>query len=84
MQAIDTAINLVGSPTQLAEALGVSVKSVYFWKKGERSVPVTKMADIERITGGAVCRWHLRPHDWHHIWPELIGTEGAPTTPQEA
>jgi hypothetical protein len=23
-------------------------------------------------------RWHLRPEDWHRIWPELVGAEGAP------
>lgn len=27
-------------------------------------------------------RWHLRPNDWHLIWPELIGTPGAPTVPE--
>lgn len=33
---------------------------------------------IERATEGAVRRWDLRPDDWHRIWPELIGAEGAP------
>lgn len=27
-------------------------------------------------------RWDLRPDDWHRIWPELIGIEGAPEVPQ--
>lgn len=36
---------------------------------------------IEKCTGAAVRRWHLRPDDWHLIWPELIGTEGAPAVP---
>jgi hypothetical protein len=22
--------------------------------------------------------WDLRPDDWHRIWPELVGAEGAP------
>jgi hypothetical protein len=41
--------------------------------------------DIEHATG-AVRRWDLRPDDWHRIWPELIGTDGAPEVPaaQEA
>lgn len=34
---------------------------------------------IERETCGAVRRWDLRPADWHEIWPELIGVEGAPS-----
>lgn len=32
----------------------------------------------ERNSGGAVRRWDLRPADWHAIWPELIGADGAP------
>lgn len=28
--------------------------------------------------------WDLRPDDWHRIWPELIGTEGAPPVASEA
>ncbi len=32
---------------------------------------------LAKVTDGAVREWELRP-DWHLIWPELIGTEGAP------
>ena len=32
----------------------------------------------EKNSGGIVRRWDLRPDDWHRIWPELIGAEGAP------
>lgn len=39
---------------------------------------------IERESGGLVRRWRLRPNDWHLIWPELIGTAGAPPIQQEA
>jgi len=39
--------------------------------------------DIERATGGAVRRWQLRPEDWHRIWPELVGAEGAPPVPAD-
>lgn len=34
---------------------------------------------IENLTARAVRRWDLRPKDWHLIWPELIGSEGAPS-----
>jgi DNA-binding transcriptional regulator YdaS (Cro superfamily) len=33
---------------------------------------------IDRVSDGAVRRWDLRPEDWHRIWPELIGKDGAP------
>jgi DNA-binding transcriptional regulator YdaS (Cro superfamily) len=54
------------------------------WASGQKPVAVPRCAVIERATGGAVRRWDLRPDDWHEIWPELIGTEGAPPVPAEA
>jgi hypothetical protein len=33
---------------------------------------------IEAKSEQKVRRWDLRPDDWHLIWPELIGTKGAP------
>ena len=39
--------------------------------------------DLERATEGVVRRWHARPDDWHRIWPELVGTDGAPPVPAE-
>ena len=39
-------------------------------------------AGTEAATGGAVMRWDLRPTDWHRIWPELIGADGAPDVPE--
>jgi hypothetical protein len=38
---------------------------------------------LDRATDGAVRRWDCRPHDWHLIWPELIGADGAPPLPTE-
>jgi DNA-binding transcriptional regulator YdaS (Cro superfamily) len=53
---------------------------------GVRGVPAERAADIERACDFRVRRWDLRPDDWHRIWPELIGTDGAPEVPaaQEA
>ena len=41
---------------------------------------------LERCSDGAVKRWDMRADDWHEIWPELIGAEGAPlvVTPEPA
>ena len=38
---------------------------------------------IERESDCKVPRWSLRPRDWHLIWPELIGAQGAPAVPAE-
>lgn len=50
---------------------------------GVRPVPIERCVEIEQKTERAVRRWDLRPDDWHRIWPELIGAEGAPTVPDE-
>jgi DNA-binding transcriptional regulator YdaS (Cro superfamily) len=39
---------------------------------------------VERETNGVVMRWDLRPDDWHRIWPELIGSDGAPEVREAA
>ena len=39
---------------------------------------------VEKFSGGAVRRWDLRPDDWQAIWPELVGTKGAPKAPAKA
>lgn len=36
---------------------------------------------VEAKSGRQVRRWDLRQADWHRIWPELIGQEGAPPIP---
>lgn len=79
---IDIAAAAVGSQAALASLLGVSKGAVNQWKDPDRKVPLDHCAAIERATGGKVKRWHLRPDDWAHIWPELIGVEGAPALPE--
>ena len=49
---------------------------------GVRGTPAERAADIERACDFHVRRWDLRPDDWHRIWPELIGADGAPDVPQ--
>lgn len=65
MNAITKAIEALGSAAKLAEAVGVSVQSIYFWKNGARGIPAERCPDIERATGGAVRCEDLRPDvDW--------------------
>lgn len=78
---IQSAAAVLGSATALARALGVTAPAVSEWSSGRRAVPPARCVQIERITEGAVRRWDLRPHDWGAIWPELIGSEGAPHWP---
>ncbi|EWS53318.1 YdaS family helix-turn-helix protein [Methylibium sp. T29] len=50
---------------------------------GYRSCAPELAVHIDRESGLVVRRWDLRPDDWHLIWPELIGADGAPE-PAEA
>jgi DNA-binding transcriptional regulator YdaS (Cro superfamily) len=70
---------------QLRERIGVkSDAQVRQWQHGyaDRQPNPEYCVSIERATDGLVRRWDLRPDDWHRIWPELIGAEGAPAVPQ--
>jgi DNA-binding transcriptional regulator YdaS (Cro superfamily) len=66
---------------QLRERIGsLSDAQIRQWQHGYagRRPSPENCVSIERATEGAVRRWDLRPDDWHLIWPELIGAEGAP------
>lgn len=78
MNPIETAIEAAGGPSQVASVLGVTVQAVCFWRDGKRETPPEHMAILEQLAKGAVRRWHMRPNDWHLIWPELVGQKGAP------
>jgi len=67
------------SPSKLARAMGEDVlrQHVEHWLKGGR-VPPERAPALEKLCGMKVRLWDLRPGDWHLIWPELVGTEGAP------
>ena len=78
-------IDLLGGTAKVARLMGVRPPSVHEWR--ERGIPEDKMlrlaVPLEEQTCRRVRRWHLRPDDWHRIWPELIGTEGAPDIPAD-
>jgi DNA-binding transcriptional regulator YdaS (Cro superfamily) len=63
---------------RLAELCGVSEAYLYQCMTGRRSMEAAEAVRIEEASGRQLRRWHLRVHDWHLIWPELIGAEGAP------
>ncbi len=72
------------SQAALAKALGYEdQRGIAPWVRGDRPLPPQLCVQLERASEGVVKRWHIRPDDWHLIWPELIGTEGAPQVPAE-
>jgi DNA-binding transcriptional regulator YdaS (Cro superfamily) len=73
-----------GTGARIARDIGVNPVMVSQWVSGLKAVPAERCVDIEIATDRAVMRWDLRPADWYRIWPELIGTEGAPAVPTPA
>jgi DNA-binding transcriptional regulator YdaS (Cro superfamily) len=61
----------------LAEKVGVDEQYLYQCFTGRKTMRPDEAVRVERESGGAVRRWHLRA-DWPRIWPELIDAEGAP------
>lgn len=67
---------------RIAEMVGVNPATLYqaMTSKGAGFAPA-ECVRIERASNCELRRWDLRPRDWHDIWPELIGTPGAPDLP---
>lgn len=72
-----------GSLSELARAIRAHAPDVSRWAGGDRPVPIDKCYAIEKATNCQVMRWDLHPDKWHLIWPELIGTDGAPNVEVE-
>ena len=79
MDALEHAIEKAGGQAALANLLGLKQQNVWNWLRRGNGVPLEHCALVEKTTG--VPRWTLRPDDWHRIWPELIGSAGAPEVP---
>lgn len=80
------AIDLLGGVTAVARLLDIKPPSVHEWRSRD-AIPSGRMLQlaplIETASHGRWRRWDLRPDDWHLIWPELVGTPGAPAAPAE-
>ena len=76
MTPIYNAIQRAGGPAKLASLIGKTTQAVCFYRDGMRPFPVEHGATLEAASG--VKRWELWPDDWFRVWPELIGTKGAP------
>lgn len=76
-----------GRCASVAARLGIAPAYLSQIASGVRKAHPALAREIEEeCSPGAVRRWDLRPDDWHRIWPELVGTAGAPapSTAQEA
>ncbi len=77
-----------GAAATLAQALDIQVPYLQQMalpdeNPNKRAVNPVRAVHLEKLTSGLVRRWDTRPKDWHLIWPELIGTDGAPEVTAE-
>jgi hypothetical protein len=81
-------LNSPGAPTTAQVAVGIGLGSdgtIRQWKSDpNRRVAVENVPALEQFSGGKVRRWDCYPDIWWRIWPELIGTPGAPPLPEGA
>lgn len=69
MNALDKAIEVAGSLTELARRIHANTNQVSNWRS--RGVPIDKCLAVESAVNGAVTRKDLRPDDWQLYWPEM-------------
>ena len=65
------AVEIVGSPSEMARITGLSPSMVYQIQRGLRPVPATCCHAIEVATGGVIGRAQLQPAGFEKLWPEL-------------
>jgi DNA-binding transcriptional regulator YdaS (Cro superfamily) len=71
-----------GRLAYIAARLGVASAWLSQMAAGKRPIPPALVPELEVACEGLVPRWAMRPNDWHRIWPELIGADGAPDVPE--
>lgn len=76
-EEVARAIDACESVAKVAEALGVSRPTVYFYRNGKRRIGSEYGALLEQLSGFKVTRQQMWPHTWRRIWPELAGYEHA-------
>lgn len=74
------------APLQFAAAVGLtSDQPVRQWGKDVNRRPAPEYVHaVWRETGWQVAPWDMYPALWWKIWPNLIGTVGAPPLPAGA
>lgn len=60
MASLDTLLDRVGSLSQLARDLSITPQAIDGWKRRGK-VPAERVLDVERVTGGLITRYELRP-----------------------
>lgn len=72
----------VAERIELAKKAGVSEQYLYQCLTGRRGMRANLAVHVSRVSEGRIRLWDLRSADWWTVWPDLIGTAGAPKVPR--
>ena len=72
--ALKSAVAKFGGQAKLARLLNITPSAVNQWICGKRPIPSNFCHAINSATGCQI--QHLRPDDFHLIWPDLKAPEG--------
>lgn len=61
MKALQKAVEILGSQTRLAQAIGVRQQNVWSWLNLAKKVPAEYCRAIEKATSGQISKETLRP-----------------------
>ena len=67
-----------GRVARVAKQAGIAAAYLSQISNGVRPAAVPHCPAIARACDFEVRLWDLRPRDWHRIWPDLVGSYGAP------
>ncbi len=63
---------------EIAALYGSDERYLYQCLTGRRDMGPAEAMRLETATKGELRRWDLCQHTWYLIWPDLVGTDGAP------
>lgn len=67
---------------RLADKAGINEQYLYQCLTGRRDMgAVEARRCVDEHWAGEIAIWDVCQKTWHLIWPDLIGTEGAPAVP---
>ena len=66
---------------ELAALAGMSDRYLDHCLTGRAQMRPANAVRVVGLSKGLLREWHLRTHDWHEVWPHLIGRKGAPEVP---
>lgn len=69
---------------RIAVKVGVNEQYLYQCLTGRRDMNPAEARRIEDDSEREIRRWDICQKSWHLIWPELVGTDGAPEVPEAA